>query len=327
VLPPDDLENSFASYDLILQIKEAGMHSAHKIVLALFVLLLLSCRTKQDGTIEGIIVAPGTSARVSAMQDDKNILTVTAAGQDGKFKLALAAGTYTISVTVPDSPYPLKLNNIVVKSRETTILPPIELTPSAGKASLSGKVIPARPGSEVKLLYEGKERAAVQTDREGKYEFKELPAGTYVVQAQSPGYAGDSAQVVITGNQKVEQTAVLFPIVSINGVDWAAGKIRSTGIGIPPQNSANDSVRRAMAQRAALADAQRNMLRTIEQIRISDGQDVKDAMRSKNIASKIQGFLKGYTVVSERELEGGRIEVVLELPLTGPAGLSRFIVE
>ena len=303
------------------------MHAAHKTVLALFVLLLFACRAKQDGTIEGMIVPPGTSARISAMQNGKKILTVPAGGQDGKFKLALAAGTYTINVTVPDSPYPLNLNNITVKSGEKTILPPIELMPSTGKASLSGNVIPPHPGSEVKLIYEGKERAAIHTDREGKYEFKELPAGTYVVQAKSPGHAEDTARVVITGNQKVEQTAVLFPIVSIDGVDWAAGKIRASGIGMPPQNATNDSVRRAMAQRVALADAQRNMLRTVEQIRISDDQDVKDAMRSKNVASKIQGFLKGYTVVSERELEGGRIEVVLELPLTGPAGLSRYTAE
>jgi len=303
------------------------MHAAHKTVLALFVLLLFACRAKQDGTIEGMIVPPGTSARISAMQNGKKILTVPAGGQDGKFKLALAAGTYTINVTVPDSPYPLNLNNITVKSGEKTILPPIELMPSAGKASLSGKVIPPHPGSEVNLIYEGKERAAIHTDREGKYEFKELPAGTYVVQAKSPGHAEDTARVVITGNQKVEQTAVLFPIVSIDGVDWAAGKIRATGIGMPPQNATNDSVRRAMAQRAALADAQRNMLRTVEQIRISDDEDVKAAMRSKNVASKVQGFLKGYTVVSERELEGGKIEVVLELPLTGPAGLSRYIAE
>ena len=303
------------------------MHTAHKIILALSVLLVFSCHAKRDGTIEGIIVPLGTSARISAMQDGKNILTVPAGGQDGKFRLTLAEGTYTINITAPGSPYPLNLDNIVVKSGETTILSPIELMPSAGNASLYGKVIPPRPGSEVKLMYEGRERATVQTDREGKYEFKELPAGTYVVQAKSPGHTEDTAQVVITGNQKVEQTAVLFPIVSIDGVDWTAGKIRATGIGMPPENAANDSVRRAMAERAALADAQRNMLRTIEQIRISDDQDVKDAMRSKNVASKIQGFLKGYTVVSERELEGGRIEMVLELPLTGPSGLSRYIAE
>jgi hypothetical protein len=82
-----------------------------------------------------------------------------------------------------------------------------------------------------------------------------------------------------------------------------------------------------MAKRAALADAQRNMLRTIEQIRIDADQAVKSAMRSKYVALIIEGFLKGYTIVSKRELENGKSEVVLELPLTGPAGLTRYIAE
>jgi hypothetical protein len=50
-------------------------------------------------------------------------------------------------------------------------------------------------------------------------------------------------------------------------------------------------------------------------------------MRSRNMAERIQGFVKGYTLVSQRELDGGRLEVVLELPLTGPSGLSRFVTE
>jgi len=303
------------------------MQRAQRNAVVLFILLLSACHAKQDGAIEGAVVPAGTTASISALQGGKNILTVNAAGQDGKFKLALAAGSYTVSVSAPNSPYPLQLNDIVVKPGETTILPPIELMPPAGNSVLTGKVIPPRPDSEVKLIYEGKERAAMHTDSEGRYEFKELPAGTYEVRATAPGHAEDVAQVVIPENKNVEQTSVLFPIVSIDGVDWAAGKIRATGIGLPPRNAANDSVRRAMAERAALADAQRNMLRTIEQIRIDTGRNVKDAMRSKNIATKIEGFLKGYTVVSEREGEGGKIEVVLELPLTGPAGLSRYIAE
>jgi hypothetical protein len=50
-------------------------------------------------------------------------------------------------------------------------------------------------------------------------------------------------------------------------------------------------------------------------------------MGSRTGAERIQGFLKGYTIVSERELKDGRIEIILELPLTGPAGLSRYIAE
>ncbi len=303
------------------------MQRAQRNAVVLFILLLSACHAKQDGAIEGTVVPAGTTASISALQGGKNILTVNAAGQDGKFKLALSAGSYTVSVSAPNSPYPLQLNDVVVKPGETTILSPIELMPPAGKSVLTGKIIPPRPDSEVRLIYEGKERAAVHTDNEGRYEFRELPAGTYEVRAKAPGHAEDAARVVIPENQNVEQAAVLFPIVSIDGVDWTAGKIRATGTGLPPRNAANDSVRRAMAERAALADGQRNMLRIIEQIRIDTGRNVKDAMRSKNIATRIEGFLKGYTVVSEREGEGGRIEVVLELPLTGPAGLSRYITE
>ena len=82
-----------------------------------------------------------------------------------------------------------------------------------------------------------------------------------------------------------------------------------------------------MAQRAALADAQRNLLRTVEQIQIDSERKVSTIMHKRNVAERIQGFLKGYTVVSERELKGGRFEIILELPLTGTAGLSRYITE
>jgi hypothetical protein len=214
-----------------------------------------------------------------------------------------------------------------VKQGETAALPPQQTASASGKSVLIGRTIPPRPDSEIKLIYEGKERAAVHTDQEGKYEFKELPAGTYEVRATAPGHADDIAPVVIPENQTVHQVAVLFPIVALDGVDWAAGKIRATGIGLPPSNAANAGSARAMAQRAALVAAQRNLLRTVEQVKIDDDRTVGTIMQNGNNAERIQGFLKGYTVVSERVLEGGRTEIMLELPLTGPAGLSRAVAE
>ena len=82
-----------------------------------------------------------------------------------------------------------------------------------------------------------------------------------------------------------------------------------------------------MAQRAALADAQRNLLRTVEQIRIDGERKIGTIMRDRIVAERIQGFLKGYTIVNERELEGGRFEIILELPLTGSAGYHAYITE
>ena len=41
---------------------------------------------------------------------------------------------------------------------------------------------------------------------------------------------------------------------------------------------------------------------------------------------RIRGFLRGFKIVEEREVGNG-IEVVLELPLTGPSGLTRQLSE
>jgi hypothetical protein len=304
------------------------MNISHvKIVLFFLTLLtMVSCQKSYEGAIEGSVRPPAPSVTVTAVRDGKTILTIPANAQDGTFRLLVPEGVYTITVVYPNSTYPLAFHDIAVRPGQTTVLPPITLTPApVGKSVLSGRVKPPRPDTEVKLIYEGKERAAVHTDREGKYEFKELPAGTYLVQANSPGHADDTAQVVVPENQKVEQNAILLPISSIDGVDWASGKIRATGIGLPPQHTENDTVRREMTKRAALADAQRNLLKTIGQIRIDSNQSVKTAMSDQILASRIQGFIKGYTIVREQELENGKYEMTLELPLNGPSGLSRLL--
>jgi hypothetical protein len=303
------------------------MRTLIKQILVMLALSSVAMSMPQDGTIEGTLDPPDASAQVSAIQEGKAVAAVNAGGQYGKFRLGLAAGTYTIIVTAPVSSFPIRLDNIVVKPGETTALPSLRIMPGSGKAVLAGRIIPPRPASEVRLMYEGKERAAVRTDQEGKYEFKELPAGNYEVRATAPGHADDVAPVVIPENQQVQQTSVLLPIVSTSGVDWTAGKIRAAGVGSPPTSAENAAQARAMTQRAAIADAQRNLLRTIEQIKIDGGRSVGTMMRNKSFAERIQGFVKGYTVVSEREMEGGRIEVILELPLTGPSGLSRYIIE
>jgi hypothetical protein len=302
------------------------MRTVLRVAPLLFVLFLFSCQAGKDGAIEGAVDPPGSQARITAISGGKEEQTVPSPAPDGTFRLALAPGTYTITVTAPGSSFPLTFDGIVVRPGETTTLPPIQLAPSVGTASLSGRVVPPQQGTEVKLLQEGKERAAVHTDSEGRYEFKEIPDGTYEVRASLPGYAEDRSPVAVAGD-KVEHTAVLIPITAIDGVDWALGKIRAKGIGLPPQGSPNPTVRRAMAERAALADGRRNLLRTIEQIRLHNGRDVRTTMKAPAFAERIQGFVKGYTVVSKRESEDGTIELILELPLTGPSGLSRSIAE
>jgi hypothetical protein len=295
-----------------------------------FLFLILSTpavSAQQDGSVEGVVEPPDAPAQISAVRDGSTVATTRPETPGGTFRLQLPAGIYAIVVSSPVSSFPIRLDTITVSSGKKTVLPTLLILPGSGRAVLSGSVFPPQPDSEVALYAGGKERAAARTDREGRYEFRELPAGEYEVRASAPGHIQDRAPVTIPENQRVRQTSVLLPIVATDGVDWAAGRIRATGTGDRPQNAENAAQARAMAQRAAIADGQRNLLRMVEQIRVDGQRSVRSIMSTGSGSERIQGFIRGAAVVSEQQFEDGRIEVIMELPLTGPRGLSRILIE
>jgi hypothetical protein len=98
-----------------------------------------------------------------------------------------------------------------------------------------------------------------------------------------------------------------------------------TGIGIPPSDSASYSIRREMARRSAVVDAQRKLVEALAEIRTGSGRTLKEHMGGKNFNRKVKGFIKGYTVRGERESSNGSVEIDLELPLGKQGGLSRYL--
>jgi hypothetical protein len=291
----------------------------------LLLVSLTACPAKKEGAIEGVVVPPSEGIRLTVAQQGKTIATVEVNAQDGKFRSSLPAGTYDLKLTAPSSPYPLVLPGIIVKPAETTTLTPIALVPSKGSAVITGKIQSAAAGTRVALLAEGIERASVSTNAEGKYEIEGLPAGRYTLQVSSPGYANDAVVLSVSENQRATQDIRLLYITTIEGIDWNAGKIRSRGIGLPPKQAPTPTVKREMAKRAAVADAERNLLRIIELINVGPDQKFTAALGEKTFTQKLQGYLQGYRISTERDMDGGKIEVELELPLTGPGGLSSFL--
>ncbi len=297
------------------------------IVVSWVVLLLFSCTPSPVGTLKGTVSPAGPGARITIIQNGKPVASFIAAVFDGTFSANLKAGVYTVMVTSPASTLPVTITDVIIKAGETTLVPSVNMAFQTGKAIVTGRISPVRPGTKVKLIYEGKERAAAHLGADGTYEFSELPAGNYAIRTEAPGYAGDTSPLTISADQKTEQNVLLLPITTTAGVDWASGMIRATGHGLPPAQAANNTVRREMTKRAALSDAQRNLLKIVENIRISSTLDIKKYMNNPNHAERIQGFIRGYTVVSETDRDDGSIDIILELPLTGPAGLSRYITE
>jgi len=104
---------------------------------------------------------------------------------------------------------------------------------------------------------------------------------------------------------------------STGNVDWTQQMMRSTGIGAPNPNLPLAS-QRAGALRAAKLDALRNLLETVKGVYLTSETLVENAMLSSDVIStRVEGALKGFTVVNTRYLSTGDVEVEVEAPLTG----------
>jgi len=301
-------------------------HFVVSFVVAFSVFALTACPGTKEGSIEGNVSPAGPGIHVAALKDGKPAAQTDAGPQDGKFRIALPAGSYDIRVTVPSSPYPLSFPGVVVKSGETTVLAPISLSSPKGTGKLTGKVLAAGSGTRVTLLEEGIERASVNTSSEGKYEFEGLPAGRYTLQVTSPGYANDSITVGVSDDRSTVQDIRQLYITAIEGIDWNIGRVRARGVGLPPKQAPTPTVRRELAKRAAIVDAERNMVRILEMINVAPGQNLTSVVGYGNFKQKLSGFLQGYRIASERDMDGGKLEVEIELPLTGPGGLTSTLL-
>ena len=302
------------------------MHSSpvKTVLLMCCILLAFACRSKQEGGIEGNGDPPRAGVQVTASRSGMAVTTTAANAQDGKFRMTLTPGTYDVSVMSPSSPFLVMLAAIVVDPGRTAKLPPVQVAQVAGTAVLTGTVSPAGSGAKVRLFYEGGERAVAEVTPEGKYEFSSLPAGNYALQAAAPGYAGDTVEVRIAGDQKASQNIMLLFISSIDGVDWHRGMVRAKGRGMYPPAATNKTVMHELARRAALSEAERNLLRSVEQIKVDQAHDVRSFTSKLSYSVRVQGFVQGYKIIGEREIDGG-IEVELEIPLSGANGLTRVL--
>jgi Carboxypeptidase regulatory-like domain len=294
------------------------------VFLAGSLLLTSSCHTKQEGSVEGSVIPPSPGVRVTISQSGKTVSAIEADKKDGTFRVALAPGRYDISVIAPSSPFPVNFQSVSVDPGKTASLPPVRLAQLSGTASLSGTVLPVGRNIRVTLLSEGQERATINASPEGKYEFTALSPGNYTLQATAPGYAGDRVAVQIAEDHPASQNMRLLYVTPIDGIDWGHEVIRAKGKGIYPANVGNRTAMHEMAKRAALTVAERNLLLAAEQIKLDPEHDLKSIMTGSIFAVRISGFLKGYKIVGERDVDNG-VEVELELPLTGPGGLTGYI--
>lgn len=87
------------------------------------------------------------------------------------------------------------------------------------------------------------------------------------------------------------------------------------GEGIPPQNTISQAQALALAKRAALADAYRQLAGKLYGIRVNSRENVKDAMlRSSLITTYVNGLIKNANITGEG-FKDGLYTVELELKI------------
>lgn len=109
-----------------------------------------------------------------------------------------------------------------------------------------------------------------------------------------------------------------------SGVNWSNGQIQAEGAGVGPDNKPAH-VAKLMACRAAVVDAQRNLLESIQGVRVQGETIVKNMMvESDVIKSSVDGLLKGARVVKREPNEDGSCLVAMTAPLGGGFATSVY---
>jgi len=111
-------------------------------------------------------------------------------------------------------------------------------------------------------------------------------------------------------------------------IDWLSQRVYAKGTGIFPQNATNQVQAKAMAQRAALVVAQRNLLGVIKGVHIDSKTIVENRIAQNDIVvAKIEGVVRFCKVENTRMIDDRSVEVFVSMPITGKLGeiLVRFI--
>ena len=100
-------------------------------------------------------------------------------------------------------------------------------------------------------------------------------------------------------------------------IDWEKGVVRATGTGISTKGNVGQA--RALARRAAIVDAQRNLAEQVAGVQVTAETSMRDLEIEYDIVkTRVAAIIKGMQMVGEPKwYEDGTCEVTLEMPLFG----------
>lgn len=112
-----------------------------------------------------------------------------------------------------------------------------------------------------------------------------------------------------------EDDASVVQKIGHGEVNWSTKTVTATGSGAANLKAASVAVARLGAERAAKMDAMRNIVETIQGIKVSGKRSAGDIMSNGEIKSRVQGFVQGCKTADTRYYSDGSVDVVLQCPI------------
>ena len=114
-----------------------------------------------------------------------------------------------------------------------------------------------------------------------------------------------------------------------SSVDWHRNSITVTGYGYPSAGNYAPSQAARLAERAAIADAQRQLAEIVDGVKVTGETTVKDlTLLSDIVRVKVDAVVKGAQKVSSKGTGDGGVEVTMQMPLFGGANsLASTVLE
>lgn len=105
-------------------------------------------------------------------------------------------------------------------------------------------------------------------------------------------------------------------------INWDRQVLKAVGHGVIPGDIENPTQAALMARSAAIADAYRNLAMAVNGVRVTGSTYVKNFVtKSDEIRTKVQAFIRGAEIVSEKQLPDRSFEVIMQIPLVGNTSL------
>lgn len=135
-----------------------------------------------------------------------------------------------------------------------------------------------------------------------------------------------SANTVST-SVNVSVTAV-EPVGATGSINWDQATVEAVGFGVPSKIAKSPAQAQLMARRAAIVDAQRNLLETIEGVKVDAETTVQNFELANDVVkTQVSGMVRNSRIINEQQLADGTYQVTMGINLYGQGSLSQIITD